>query len=105
MIWEEEMKPVYFWPYASVVFDRILEIHYTSKDPIAMYQSELINKFKDMGAHVDNKIVFEFLHVKSGRHIYIGFYDWVFSVGFSMDTDEYNIKKRDAIRVKEPIQL
>lgn len=76
------MMPVKFWPYTSVVMERIATIHYRRGDDIDKLQRSLIDKFKDLGAYMDNKTVFEFAN--NGRRVFIGFADWTCSIGFNM---------------------
>ena len=79
----ENMKPVAYHKYTSSVRQRI----YESDDMVEMYQeykTYLLETFKEAGIRSwnDNKIVFEMEF--EGKRIFFGFYDSMFSVGFSV---------------------
>jgi hypothetical protein len=87
---EVEGNPVAFYPYTSCVMDRIFVIRDYSEIPeIKKLRQELIDFFQacKINARIDNKIAFE-LDVE-GKRIFYGFYDWTFSIGFSVRSDSW----------------
>jgi hypothetical protein len=77
-------KAVAFHPYTSRVFDKIFSINKRDFPLYNALKESLIKDFNsnEIKAWNDNKIVFE---VSScGHHIFYGFYDGVFSIGFSV---------------------
>ena len=81
----DDIEPVKFHPYTSIVTDRLISVEYDKNDYyINRLEKDLIELFNEWGitARIDNKIVFEcIIH---STMLYIGFKDWVFSIGFSM---------------------
>lgn len=92
----KRMIPVAFYPYTSIVQDRILEVeNYNEVPSLRELREELIEHFNDNGISctVDNKIVFE-VDVK-GVRLFIGFKDWNFAIGFSVVSDSWIVPKRN----------
>jgi hypothetical protein len=81
----ENFKPVRFYGYAHGIVEKITEIEYDDGDDYKTEKKQLIEYFKKHGikAHDDNKIVFQ-LENPVGNSIFIGFYDWKLSIGFSV---------------------
>ena len=86
-------RPVRFYPYTSAVRTRVYAENMTQDPDRSMYfektEQELIALFNAHGipARTDNKIVFEF--EKDGKSIFVGFYDWTFSIGLSVFSDKW----------------
>lgn len=83
-----DIIPVKFYPYKSCVLDRLFEMD-CLKELSGFYQSlerGLVFLFnsRNIEAHEDNKIAFE-VKTKVGKSIYIGFYDWILSIGFQVE--------------------
>ena len=81
----DKIEPVAFHPYTSIVTNRLISVEYDSKDYyINQLEKDLIELFNNVGIQcaIDNKIVFACLI--NGVILYIGFKDWVFSIGFGM---------------------
>jgi len=99
MIDWENMMPMFFWGYTSCVTKRIIQFEYSKDDGVDQFHRDLINLFQGNGfqAHLDNKTVFEFYHAEQDITIYIGFYDWNFSVGFGVQADKWIEEKRALI--------
>jgi len=78
------MNPVEFHPYTSSVQERIFQMESHGNKELEELRHDLISKFKDAGIQCanDNKIVFELEY--NGKHIFYGFYDGVFSIGFGL---------------------
>lgn len=95
MMFLDNMIPVGFWPYTSIVTDRFIELKYTNHDSVDQFQRELVDLFNAAGikAERDNKVVFELYDTLSGRLVYLGFYDLRFHVGHDFRTDSWNLKK------------
>jgi len=81
-----ELKAVAFHHYPSSVMERIFLMEYSQDDNIQNIENQLLELFKESGikSYKDNKIVFEC--ELNGHKIFYGFYDWVFSIGFSCQT-------------------
>jgi hypothetical protein len=81
-----------FWPYSTVVLDRTLEKAYSSGDDVDQLSKELLEMFRKAGfkdVSMDNKIAFGFKG-PNGKLEYIGFKDWMMSIGTDIKTDEWN---------------
>lgn len=101
MLYLDNMVPVAFWPYTSVVLDRCFTLEFKRGDCVDTLEQTLLDMFNAAGieARADNKIVFEFYNTDTERLMYIGFYDWRMSVGFKMRTDDWNrTEKREKDR-------
>lgn len=86
-----KVTPIKFWPYTSIVTDRIIDIDYGPEDrEIQNLEQILIDRFNNYGipCQYDNKIVFEC--IQNGRTMFIGFKDWTFSIGFGVTGDHIN---------------
>lgn len=83
-----DIIPVKFYPYKSCVLDRLFELdcYLTFSDLFKYIQATLLAIFNAQGikAYPDNKIAFE-VKTKTGKSIYIGFYDWILSIGFQVE--------------------
>ena len=82
----DKIIPVSFYPYAHCVTDKILRVEYNSPSWLHDLHLDLCEHFDKCGvlAHYDNKTVFEVeLKYNRGQSIFIGFYDWFFSIGFN----------------------
>lgn len=93
-----------FWPYSTVVLDRTVQKEYTSGDEVDQLSKELLEMFKQAGfkdVSLDNKIAFGFKG-PDGKIQYIGFKDWVMSVGTDIRTDEWNKGRQQKDKVSEP---
>ena len=78
--------PKAFYPYPSTVINRFMEVRCDSKEQKEEFvelEKSLVNLFNEaeIKAHQDNKTVYECTVGDSGKSIFFGFYDWVFSVG------------------------
>jgi hypothetical protein len=85
-----KIKPIAFYPYSSIVQDRIFDIEdYYNIPEIKEFQQYLIDWFKDNGikAARDSKIAFE-VEIK-GVRLFYGFKDWRFSIGMSVRSDSW----------------
>lgn len=86
-------QPVKFHRYQSGVTSRLVEIRCETQEEEKFFneaQTYLVAQFKTAGikAFADNKTVFECsIH---GKSFYVGFYDWVFSVGLDY-WDEHEV--------------
>lgn len=79
------LQPKAFYPYTSVVLDRIFTVYYKPHDEISQLKDELVKLFQqEVSPRVqrDNKIVFEFVD-ENRKSVFFGFYDWVFAIGFA----------------------
>lgn len=74
--------PIKFYPYQSSVRERFIEINSTKETK--ELKRYLIKWFNENGikCYDDNKIVFEI--TIEGKSLFVGFYDGVFSMGFSV---------------------
>jgi len=86
----ENVVPIRFHSYSSSTWDRILTIDNRDMDfDIESFHRSLDRRFNDFGIEcsIDNKTVYECeVH---GHRLYFGFYDGVFSVGFSVRKYRY----------------
>jgi len=89
------LQPKEFWPYTTVVLERIIEMEYSAGDRIDELYADLLRLFKRAGFDCasDNKIAFGLQHEDSGAMYYFGFKDWQFSMGTSFSTDFNNLKR------------
>lgn len=88
--------PVAFYPYTSIVFERIISVHYGSSMEeesiqIRQFEKDLHYWFNANGipSQHDNKIVFEIKLSLDGSSVFYGFKDWVFSIGLSVRSDAW----------------
>lgn len=105
MIDWNELTPIFFWGYTSFVTNRIIQIEYNQHDALDRYHKELIDLFQANGfkAHLDNKTVFEFHHRSKNITIYIGFYDWNFSVGLGVQGDSWIEDERKLLEKRKKV--
>ena len=81
--------PKAFYPYTSSVQDRIFVVHdYQRSKEFKDLREGLSKWFKREGinAEIDNKIVFE-VEKEDGKSIFFGFYDFTFSIGLSVKSE------------------
>lgn len=81
--------PKAFYPYTSSVQDRIFVIeNYQRSKEFKDFKQGLSKWFESEGiwAEIDNKIVFE-VERKDGKSIFFGFYDFTFSIGLSVRSE------------------
>ena len=81
----DEVKPVEFHPYRSLVSDKLISVEYDSETYlINMFEKDLYELFNSKGIQCqqDDKVVFEC--IIRGIRLYIGFTDWRMSIGFDM---------------------
>lgn len=78
------IEPYEFWPYTTIVRDEIVRL---PRDRVGDLHNKLIEAFVEHGikAHVDNKTVFGIKY--NYRILYLGFYDFQFSIGDSVHSD------------------
>jgi hypothetical protein len=83
-------KPIAFYPYTSRVMGRFFSASYHDIPEIKAFRDDLIHLFNSCGikARLDNKIVFE-VETELGQRVFYGFYDWKFSIGFSVKSDPW----------------
>ena len=80
-------EPKKFYSHPHAVQNRLLS--FTTEDQYYNdFRKQLIDKFNncEIKAHLDNKIVFCLTF--HNTQIYVGFYDWTISVGFSVRSFE-----------------
>lgn len=79
---DSEAVPASFFPYSTIVRDRILEMPYKADDAVDRLCKELIRLFNEAGikCQADNKIAFGLIG-QDGKTYYIGFKDWKMSLG------------------------
>ena len=99
------VTPVAFYPYTSVVLDRVFQIDCSGNlsNFFEGVRTSLIYLFNSKGikAQKDNKIVFE-IRTKSGKSIFIGFFDLVLSVGFQVDYEGKVVVEQEASYLPMP---
>jgi hypothetical protein len=90
MIDYNNIVPVKFYPYTSLTRNRIITINCIDEKLTQFYTSykkELTDIFNyhEIKAINDNKIVYEVL--LDNTTLFIGFYDWIFSIGLSVQSN------------------
>jgi hypothetical protein len=80
----DNIEPVKFHPYTSIVTDRLISVEYDKNDYyINRLEKDLIELFNEWGitAHIDNKIVFECVIHNTKIYIYriqrLGILNWI----------------------------
>lgn len=83
----ENLLPVRFYPYRSSVRQRIFETEFKHESDVELLREELHSLFNFVGIKngYGNKVVFEC--EVYGHKIFFGFYDWIFSVGFGVESE------------------
>lgn len=85
MIFFGDLTPVKFYPYATTVMDRFIEIGYSTSRTMCPDVHEIRDRLHKLFTSAgiengrDNKIAFEVEY--KGQKIFYGFYDNKFSVG------------------------
>lgn len=92
------MTPVKFWPYTTIVCNRIIELDWGNvvdreeerarKSTARTLRDALLTRFNKAGVRCAdaNKIAFEVL-APNKRPMFIGFYDFHMAIGFSVAGD------------------
>lgn len=100
------LQPYEFWPYTTVVMNRILEYEpawlrgegseSSGRQAVDRLREELVARFKQAGINcvVDNKTAFGLRDIVTDRLVYIGFYDGRVSVGYSVTADKWLTPQR-----------
>jgi len=83
----DNIIPIKFYPYPHVVMKRLISSlpeYSNQSSKYIWYRKWLSELFNNAGIKntIDNKIVFE-VEIE-GIHFFIGFYDWVMSIGFGI---------------------
>lgn len=93
-------KPVAFYPYTSLVSNRILEQNHNYQvkdhDFIQKFGDECLELAVKAGAKMDNKVVVELKYINENRHftkvsnLFVGKYDGIICIGLGVwQPDEY----------------